>query len=84
MLRLDEVIPMPEETKVLRQALGLSARERAMVAEKMLESLDELSPKEAERIWAGESEKRLGSYRAGRAKAIPAADVHRKARGLLR
>ena len=75
---------MGELDRVLKQALGLKARERARLAEKMLESLDELSPEEADRLWAEEAERRLAAYRSGRARAITAADVHRRAKGLLR
>ena len=83
-LPFDEVRPMPGLNKVLKQAMGLNARERATLAERMLESLDELRPEEAERLWAEEADRRLVAYRAGRARGVPAAEVHRKARGLLR
>ncbi len=75
---------MSDLNEVLKQAMSLDARERAALAERMLASLDELSPQEADRLWAEEAQRRLDEYRAGRARAIPAEEVHKKAEGLLR
>ena len=73
---------MADVHEVFRDALGLDVRERATLAERLLASLDELSEEEAERLWAEEAQRRLKEYRSGRAKAIPAAEVHEKAEAL--
>ncbi len=75
---------MPDLAEVLRNALSLGIHDRAALAERLLASLDELTEEEAERLWAEEAQRRLEEYRAGRAKAVPAEEVHEKAERLLR
>ncbi len=75
---------MAELTELLRQALNLDVRDRATLAERLLASLDELTEKEAEHLWAEEAQRRLEEYRAGRAKAVPSEEVHEKAERLFR
>ncbi len=75
---------MPDLAQMLAKVLRLDVRDRAALAEKLLASLDELDEEEAERLWADEALRRLHGYRAGKAKAIPASEVHKKAQRLLR
>jgi len=75
---------MPELNEVLESALTLSAGDRARLAERLLDSLDELSEEESERLWAEEAERRLQEYRAGRATAKDADDVAARAERLFR
>lgn len=75
---------MPNRDEILRTALSLDARDRARLAEELLASLDSLTEEEAERLWAGEAERRLSEYRAGRLKAVPADGVAQKAQRLMR
>ena len=70
---------MADLAEVLRNALILDVRDRAALAERLLASLEELGEEEAERLWAEEAQRRLEEYRAGRAKAVRAEDVHKKA-----
>ena len=70
--------------EILKNAMSLDARDRATLAERLLASLDELTEDETERLWAEESQRRLEQYRAGRAKAVPAEEVHKKVKNLLR
>ncbi|MBI4489183.1 MAG: addiction module protein [Deltaproteobacteria bacterium] len=74
---------MPDLAEVLRTALSLDARDRAALAERLLASLEELS-EAAERLWAEEAQRRLEEYRAGRAKAARAEEVHQRAEKLFR
>ena len=69
--------------EVLRNALALDVQDRASLAERLLASLDQLSEAEADRLWADEAERRLKEYRAGRARSVPADEVHRRAQKLL-
>ncbi|MBI4002858.1 MAG: addiction module protein [Nitrospira defluvii] len=46
-------------------------------------SLEEITEEEAEHLWAEEAERRLKEYRAGRAQAVPADEVHTKAEQLF-
>ena len=75
---------MADIAKVLEDALSLDVQERAALAERLLASLDDLDPEEADRLWAEEAERRLVELRAGRAKAVPAEEVHKKAEQILR
>ena len=75
---------MPNLAEILKSAMGLDVRDRATLAERLLASLEELSEEAAERLWAEEAQRRLKEYRAGRAKAIPAEDVHKRAERLFR
>ena len=69
--------------EILKSALSLKVRDRATLAEKLLASLEEITEEEAEQLWAEEAERRLNEYRAGRAKAVPADEVHKKAERLF-
>ena len=82
--RMDAEVTMSDLAEVLRNALSLDVHDRAALAERLLASLEELNEEEAERLWAEESQRRLEEYRAGRAKAVPAEEVHEKAERLVR
>jgi putative addiction module component (TIGR02574 family) len=69
--------------EVLGNALSLEVRDRAALAEKLLASLEELTEEEANRLWAEEAQRRLEEYRAGRAQAVQADEVHAKAERLF-
>ena len=74
---------MANLAEVLRNALSLEVRDRAALAEKLLASLEELTEEEANRLWAEEAQRRLEEYRAGRAQAVQADEVHAKAERLF-
>lgn len=67
-------------------ALGLPANERARLARRLIESLDEEieDPTEVERAWETEIQRRLDEYRAAKIQTTPAADVFSEARRRLR
>jgi len=75
---------MPDPAEVLKSALSLNADDRAVVAEKLLASLDDLDEDEASRLWAEEAARRREEFRAGRAGAVEAQDVAKKAERLFR
>jgi len=75
---------MSDLAEVLTTALSLDVHDRAALAERLLASLEELSEEEAERLWAEEAQRRLQEYRAGRASAARAEEVHEKAERLFR
>ena len=74
---------MADLEELLKKALTLDVQDRANLAERLLASLDELNEEEAGRLWADEAERRLKEYRAGRAEALSADEVHRRAERLL-
>jgi putative addiction module component (TIGR02574 family) len=81
---MDAEVNMSNLAEILKSAMSLGVHDRAKLAERLLASLEELSEEEAEKLWAEESQRRLEEYRAGRAKAIPAEEVHKKAERLIR
>jgi len=72
--------------QVEADALGLPANERARLAQRLIESLDEEieDPVEVERTWEAEIQSRLDEYRTGNVQTTPAADVFSEARRRLR
>jgi len=62
---------------ILDQALELSATERAVVAEKLLFSLDNPDSK-IDAIWANEADSRVEAYNKGEIGVIPSEEVFAK------
>jgi putative addiction module component (TIGR02574 family) len=72
--------------KIEADALRLPADERARLARRLIESLEEEieDPAEVEHAWKVEIQRRLDEYRAGKVQTTPAADVLSEARRRLR
>ena len=77
-------VKMSDLDEALKHALSLDVRDRAALAERLLASLEELPEDEAERLWAEEAQRRLETYRDGRARAVRVEEVHEKAERLFR
>jgi putative addiction module component (TIGR02574 family) len=80
---------MPEITRqasrVLEKALALSTRERGVLIDRLIESLDEGPAEEGvEEAWAAEIKRRVDEIRSGKARLIPAEEVRRRAAARLR
>lgn len=69
---------------VEQEALRLSPEDRAQLAQKLLLSLDSLSEEELEDAWLTEANRRARELDRGEVQPIPADEVRRKARALLR
>ena len=67
-----------------REALRLDVSERAGLARDLLESLEDLSEVEAEKLWLEEAVRRDEEIRSGAVKAIPMEEALSKARARLR
>ena len=65
-------------------ALNLPPDERASLARKLLLSLDAPSDEELAETWLSEAERRARELDRGEVQPIPAEEVRRKARALLR
>jgi putative addiction module component (TIGR02574 family) len=63
--------------------LELAPKERARLAQRLLESLEVLSESEVEALWLQEADRRDQTLDADPSRAIPGADVLREARALL-
>lgn len=60
--------------EILEQALELKPKEKIILVEHLLNSIDEPDEK-MDAIWAEEAEKRLAAYRKGKLKGIPMEEV---------
>ena len=69
--------------KLIRDALELSADDRAELADRLVESLDPLTDEEVRRAWATEALKRRDEVRAGLVQAVPEDVVAKGVRDLL-
>ena len=66
------------------EALSLSLNERALLAQRLLLSLEEISESEFDRLWGEESAARAARFDSSQVQAIPGEEVAAKARALLR
>lgn len=70
--------------EIEKHLLKLDVRSRARLAEKLLQSLDELSEEENERLWAAEALRRHRELSGGKSKPRPVDAVLREARARLK
>jgi putative addiction module component (TIGR02574 family) len=61
--------------EIASAALLLSVESRAALAKRLLDSLDDLSPDEYERLWVEEAARRYRQLKAGTASSIPSDEV---------
>jgi hypothetical protein len=66
--------------EIEKEALKLSPSSRAILAEKLIRSLEGLSDAEIEKLWAEESQRRHEELEAGLAVSRPADQVFRDAK----
>ena len=64
-------------------ALKLDPKARARLAERLLDSLEALSPDENARIWAEEAQRRAVALESGALSSRPADEVFREARSRI-
>lgn len=61
----------------------LDLKDRSALAKRIVESLDELTEAEIEKLWAEEAERRLDELEQGQIAEIPADDVFCRARDVI-
>ena len=69
--------------ELVAEVKKLSLEDRAALAKRIVESLDELSESEIEALWVQEAQRRLEELEQGRAIEIPAEEVLRRARAAI-
>lgn len=69
--------------QIAEAALALPSDARAMLADRLVESLDPLTDPDVGNAWAAESLRRLDQLRSGEVKAIPAEVVFARIRSIL-
>lgn len=70
---------LPDIQEIEEKALKLPSNERALLAERLISSLEGKEDAEAERLWIEEAERRYREYKEGLVKALPAAQVFKEA-----
>jgi len=70
----------PRLMEIERKAIRLPARERELLAERLIKSAEDVPLTEIEKAWVDEAERRFAAYRRGERKGIPAARAIRKIR----
>jgi putative addiction module component (TIGR02574 family) len=73
----------PELKDFENLALQLPPKDRAILAEHLIASLDEQDPSEQEQLWLEEADRRYQEYKSGNIQGRPAADALRDARASL-
>jgi putative addiction module component (TIGR02574 family) len=63
-----------------KEALELPIDKRAKLAQRLLESLDELSEAEAEKLWAQEAARRAREIDEGKVRLVPYEELQRRVR----
>lgn len=74
-------IPVEKITEVI---LSLPSDARALLADRLVESLDPITDPDIRDIWATEALRRLDEVRSGRVESIPGDVVLARARSLLK
>jgi len=74
---------MSTTSAILQEALVLPSRDRAELALRLMESLDDGESSDVEAAWAAEVKGRVEALRRGEVEARPAAEVFRDARARL-
>lgn len=64
--------------ELVKQVLDLPLDQRAELTERLLASLDELTPAELEQVWAAEAERRYRGFKNGKIDAYDGPEVHRQ------
>lgn len=75
---------MMDSATIEQEALHLPPKERARLAHKLLLSLKEFSESEMTEVWLDEADRRAIEIDQGLVQLIPADEVSRKARALLK
>jgi putative addiction module component (TIGR02574 family) len=75
----------PQVPELLEKALALSAQERGLLIDRLIEILDDEPADEGvEEAWAKEVERRMGDIRSGRVEIIPGEQVRERLNARLR
>jgi len=71
------------QEEVMSQAMALPADARALLADRLLHSLDSPSREEIDRLWAEEAERRVQQIKNGEVEPIPGEEVFKEIRKIL-
>lgn len=71
-------------SKIEKEALRLSSQERALLADRLLSSLDEETLTDVDERWIEEAERRYQEFKAGKRQGVSAQDVFAEADLILK
>jgi putative addiction module component (TIGR02574 family) len=72
---------MARELKdIAAEALELPLPARAELANRLLDSLEDISEEESDSLWGEEAERRYAAYKSGQIDAVPAEEVFARLR----
>lgn len=74
----------PSRGKIAEVALSLPSDARALLADRLVESLDPLSDEDVRDSWVAEAQRRLNEIRSGKVKTVPAEEVLARVRTLVK
>lgn len=69
--------------QITEEAMQLPAGSRAVLADKLVESLGSEAPDEIQRLWSAEAMRRRDEIRSGRVQPIPGEEVLEEVRRLV-
>ncbi len=72
-----------KQADLIKEALKLNARERASMAGRLLESLDDLSAEELENLWLDEAQRRDAAVQEGKLPSVPAQQAIAELKAML-
>jgi putative addiction module component (TIGR02574 family) len=75
---------MSKKDQILADALALPEKQRAVLADDLWFSLNDMTQERIDRAWVNEVKRRWAEYERGEVKALPADQVMREARQRLR
>lgn len=67
-----------EAQRIVEHALKMSVRERAEIAQRLLDSLDQQSDMDVDSAWQSEIERRISEIDSGRVSCIPWEEVRER------
>jgi putative addiction module component (TIGR02574 family) len=68
------------QEEIMGQAMALPPDARALLADRLIHSLDSPTREEIDRLWAEEAERRVQQIRNGEVKPIPGEEVFKEIR----
>jgi putative addiction module component (TIGR02574 family) len=75
----------PQVSEVLEKALTFSSKERGLLIDRLIESLDDSRAEDGvEEAWGQEIKQRVDEIRSGKAKMIPGAEIKRRLASRMR
>ena len=72
-----------KQEEIIEQAMALPPDARALLADKLLHSLDSPTREEIDRLWAEEAERRVRQIRNGEVERIPGEEVFKEIRSAI-